>query len=76
MNDVILPPGFSIDLYYSSEVPFARQLALSEGDNGNAIIVYVGSTDAGSVCSSKRGTRKCYVSICAKRLNDLCEKSK
>lgn len=46
LEDIVLPPGFSIQLYADRSVPEARQLALSQGKNSgfpNATIVYVGS---------------------------------
>ena len=52
LNLVELPPGFSIALYTTTAIPAARQLALSKGFNSDypdAIIVYVGSTSAGTV---------------------------
>lgn len=46
LEQVLLPPGFQINLYASQPIPGARQLAVSEQaskDFPDAVIVYVGS---------------------------------
>jgi len=54
LNEVVLPPGFSIELYVDATFP-ARFLALAKSD-GNATVVFVSSTKAGRVSNREAGT--------------------
>ena len=55
LEEIKLPPGFSIALYTDQPVPNARVIVRSEADNGGATIVYAGTTKAGVVSVELRG---------------------